>query len=135
MKNLMLKFKNQRVGFREVEDIAEQLVKKQKNSDKGRQKKYEIIKDLMKHKQNDANDDDKIVRRELKTSKENLGETVRVGTIARYEFMDIVSNELNIVWKEGKIKNEKKVEWAIIRNTVVKEDMEVLKELKLVISN
>ena len=50
-------------------------------------------------------------------------------------FGETDSNELNIVWKEGKIKNEKKVEWAIIRNTVVKEDMEVLKELKLVISN
>ena len=43
--------KNLRVGFNDVEDIAEHLIGQHKGVRKTRFEKYAIIKDLMKHEQ------------------------------------------------------------------------------------
>ena len=53
-KDTILKFKKTRVGFKDVEDMAQCLLNKQKSSDKSRNAKYAIVKDFMKHKYNDA---------------------------------------------------------------------------------
>ena len=53
-KDLMLKHKNERVGLRDVEEIAESVVFKMKSSDKSRDVKYGIVRDLMKHRLKDA---------------------------------------------------------------------------------
>ena len=131
MKNMMLKFRNHKVGFKEVEDIAERLMVQQKNVNKNRIKKYAIVKDLMKHKMDNVLENDKMLRKDLKASKEILGEIVRVGTYARNEFMDLVNSEIDVIWKEGKEKNNKKVERADEKNKVVKEDMEIYKGVKI----
>ena len=131
MKNMMLKFRNHKVGFKEVEDIAERLMVQQKNVNKNRIKKYAIVKDLMKHKMDNVLENDKMLRKDLKASKEILGEIVRVGTYARNEFMDLVNGKIDIIWKEGKEKNYKKVERADEKNKVVKEDMEIYKGVKI----
>ena len=81
----------------------------------------------MKHKMKDAKDCDKVARKELKTSKENLGAVVRVGTIASNEFMNMVNAELNLIWNNRKAKNNQKVEWANNRNEVIKENTEMFK--------
>ena len=126
-KNVLLKFRDHRVGFREVEDMAERLLSQQKNVEKSREKKYEIVKDMMKHELKNAEDYEKFVRKELNRSKTNLNEVVRQGTIARYEFMNTVDVELNLLWNKGKTKNIDKVNWAESRNKVVKEDEETFK--------
>ena len=53
---------------------------------------------------------DKFVRKEHKRSKDALGEVVRVKTLAREEFMDLVNREVNLIWNEGKKKIKDKVE-------------------------
>ena len=79
--------KNLKVGFNEVEDIAEHLIKQQKRGRKTRSEKYAIVKDLMKHKMNDAEKYLKQVTINLKQSKDNLKSVVREGTIVRREFL------------------------------------------------
>ena len=111
-KNMMLKFRNQKVGHTEVEEMAGRLVAQQKTSDKTKEKKYQIVKDLMKHKMENVQDCEKIARKEL-------------------EFMNIVNVEINLIWKNGKDKNIQKVEWAVAQNKVVKEDLEEFKGGKI----
>ena len=53
-KDTILKCKKARVGFKDVEDIANTLVNKYKSSDKSRNAKYDIVKDLMKHRLKDS---------------------------------------------------------------------------------
>ena len=53
-KDTILRFKKNRVGFKDVENMAESLVNKHKSSDKSRDAKYEIVKDMMKHTLKDA---------------------------------------------------------------------------------
>ena len=43
-----------KVGFSEVEDISEHMIRQQKGGGKTRNDKYEIVKDLMKHKMKDT---------------------------------------------------------------------------------
>ena len=107
-KNLFLKLKNLKVGFTEVEDIAEHMIRQQKRVRKTRNEKYAIVKDLMKHKMNDAENYLKEVANNLKQSKDNLKSVVREGTIVRRDFMELVNKEVNKVWKDGKKKNENK---------------------------
>ena len=107
-KNLFLKLKLLKVGFTEVEDIAEHMIRQQKVRRKTRNEKYEIVKDLMKHKMKDAEEYLKQVSDNLKKSKDNLRSVAREGTIVRKEFMNLVDNEINRVWKNGKNKNENK---------------------------
>ena len=71
-KNMMMKFRNHKVGFREVEEIADKLLSQQKNVENSRAKKYGIVKDMMKHKLNNAIDYEKVVRKQLKVSKDDL---------------------------------------------------------------
>ena len=101
-KNLLLKVKTLRVGFEEVEDIAEHLLEKQKGGTKKRSEKYAIVKDLMKHIMADAEKCLKVSVRNLKVSKDNLTEVVRVKTVVREEFMYVVDREVSKVWKDGK---------------------------------
>ena len=53
-KDTMLKFNKCKVGLSDVEKIAESVVSKLKSSDKSRNIKDDIIKNLMKHKLGDA---------------------------------------------------------------------------------
>ena len=71
-KDTILRFKKTRVGFKDVEDVAESQVNKQKSSDKSRDAKYEIVKDMMKHKLKDALKTTKAAKKDLNASKENL---------------------------------------------------------------
>ena len=110
VKNLLLKLKNYKVGFEEVEDIAQHMVDQQKVGKKARNDKYAIVKDLMKHKTTDA---EKCVREcsiNLKKSKENLSKVVRAKTIVREEFMNVVDREVNKIWNDGKKKVQNKAE-------------------------
>jgi hypothetical protein len=79
-KNLLLKVKNLKVGFEEIEDIAEHMLEQQKGGTKNRSEKYAIIKDLMKHKMLDAEKCIKLSTKNHKRSKENLSEVVRIKT-------------------------------------------------------
>ena len=46
--------KTYKVGLAEVENIAEHMIKQQKGKQSTRNEKYAIVKDLMKHKMNNA---------------------------------------------------------------------------------
>ena len=78
-KNLFLKLRDLKVGFTEVEDIAEHLIKQQKGGNRTRSEKYAIVKDLMKHKMNDAEKHLKEVTNDLKNSKDILKSVVSEG--------------------------------------------------------
>ena len=111
-KDTILKFNKARIGFNDVERIAEQVVNKQKSGDKSRSTKYRIVKDLMKHKLDDSIKCIKNARVDLKKSNENLSKIVRKGTFVRYEFKEVVDKEIKSIWKNNKSKNQKKVKWA-----------------------
>ena len=123
-KNLLLKFKNAKVGFKEVEQIAEQMVKQQKSSLCTRDDKYDIVKDLMKHKMKDSVRCLKISKQNLNKSNSCLSKTVRKGTIAREAFMEMVDNELNYEWKTGKNKMKDKISWAVHKYKGIKKEPE-----------
>ena len=112
-KDRIHRFHQSKVGFKEVEQIAEQMVKQQKSSLCTRDDKYDIVKDLMKHKMKDSVRCLKISKQNLNNSKSCLSKTVRKGTIAREAFMEIVDNELNYEWKTGKNKMKDKISWAV----------------------
>ena len=119
-KNTILKFNKAKVGFKDVENIAECVVSKLKCSDKSREAKYEIVKDFMKHKLNDAIKCTKCAKKELNISNECLSKTVRKGTLVRREYMELVDKELDYVWKEAKVKSQEKVVWNV--NKHIKKD-------------
>ena len=112
-KDMIHRFLRAKVGFKEVELIADQMVKQQKSSKGTREDKYDIVKCLMKKKQNDAEKCLKMSKHKLNESKTSLNKTVRKETIAREEFMEIVDIELNNEWKSGKSKTNDKVDWAV----------------------
>ena len=112
-KNTIFKFMKARIGFKDVEKIAENMIYKQKSGDYSRDAKYLVVKDLMKHKMNDALKCIKTAKKELKKSNDNLSKIVRKGTIVRNEYMELVDKELNEAWTEAKTKNEEKVTWNI----------------------
>ena len=112
-KDMIHRFLRAKVGFNEVELIADQMVKQQKSSKGTREDKYDIVKCLMKKKQNDAEKCVKMSKHKLNESKTSLNKTVRKETIAREEFMEIVDIELNNEWKSGKSKTNDKVDQAV----------------------
>ena len=59
-KNVLLNYRDCKVGFKEVEEIAERLLNQQKYVDKSSKKKYDIIKVEY----------EKMCRKALKTSKD-----------------------------------------------------------------
>ena len=97
-KGTTLKLNKNRLGFKDVEDMTQCLMQKQKSSDKARDAKYEIVKDFMKHKYSDAVKCIKSTKRELAISKDNLSKVVRGGTLVRKEFMETVDKEVRIVF-------------------------------------
>ena len=117
-KDTIFKFNQSKVGLKDVEDIAESVLSKMKSSDKSRKDKYDIVKDLMKHKLKDAIKCTKIARRELNESKDNLSKVVRKGTFVRSEFMEVVDKEINEVWKQAKKKKNDKVNWNVHKHIV-----------------
>ena len=104
-KDTILKFKKNRVGFKDVEDIAKSLVLKQKNSDRSRDAEYSIVKDLMKHRYKDVLKSVQTARKNNFVSKENLSKVVRRGTLVRNEYMEMVDKEVKCVWNNAKKKN------------------------------
>jgi hypothetical protein len=124
-KNLLIKLKNVKVGFVEVEEIAQHMLRQQKIGNKTRNEKYVIVKDLMKHKMLDAEKCVKESTKNLNHSKDNLSEVVRVKTVVREEFMNIVDREVNKVWRDGKKKNHNKTEVLIKKYVENETDPEV----------
>ena len=57
---------------------------------------YEVFKDLMKHKMDDADNSVKESKADLNKSKNTLNTVVRKGTFVRIEFMELVNKEVNI---------------------------------------
>ena len=112
-KDMILRFLRSRVGFKEVEQIAEQMVKQQKSRVGNRNDIFDIVKDLMKRKKNDAIKCVKISKQKLIKSNTCLSKTVRKGTVVREAFMEIVDMEINNEWKIGKTRTNDKVETAI----------------------
>ena len=112
-KDTILKFNKSKVGLKDVEDIGESVLSKMKSSDKSRKDKYDIVKDLMKHKLKDAIKCTKITSTELNKSNDNLSKVVRKGTFVRNEFMEVVDKEINEVWKQAKEKKNEKVDWNV----------------------
>ena len=92
-RNLLLKLKNIKVGVDEVEDISEHLIGQQKSGKHSREEKYAIVKDIMKHKLNDAERVLKQVSRDLNESKENLSKVVRENTFVRKMFIELVGSK------------------------------------------
>ena len=117
VKNTILKFRTARIGLKDVEDTAESIVYKMKYSDKSREAKYDVVKDLMKHKLKDALKGTKTAKTELNSSKMKLDKVVRRGTLVRSEFMEIVDKELKEVWTESKKINKEKLNWNIHRHS------------------
>ena len=111
-----MRFNKFKVGLKDVEEIAESIVNKLKSSEKSREAKYDIVKDLMKHKIKDAINCTKSAKTELNKSKLNLTKVVRKGTFVRKEFMGIVDKELNHIWKQAKEKKHEKTNWNIKRH-------------------
>ena len=95
IKDTILKFNKLKIGLKDVEEIAESIVDKLKRSDKSREAKYKVVKDLMKHKLEDAVKCIKAAKAELNVSKVNLTKVVRNRTFVRIEFMELVDKELN----------------------------------------
>ena len=90
-----MRVKNLKVGFEEIEDIADHMIEQQKGGTKTRIEKYAIIKDLMKHKMFDAEKCIQICTKNHRNSKRNLSEVVRMKTIVREQFMFIVDREVS----------------------------------------
>jgi hypothetical protein len=78
------------------------MVKQLKCSKGTRKDKYDIVKDLMKHKKKDAIKCIPISKKDLNKSNTKLSKVVRKGTIAREAFMEVVDTELNFEWETGK---------------------------------
>ena len=114
-KDTILKFNKAKVGFKDVENLAEAMMSKMKNSDKSRGLMYNIVKYLMKFRLNDAITSTKNARIELFKSKDDPTKVVRKGTFVRQEFMELVNEQLNQVWDEAKIKSNEKVNWNILK--------------------
>ena len=76
-KDTILRFNKSKIGLKDVEQIADSIVYKMKSSDKSREAKYDIVKDIMKHKLKDANNCTKVARTELNKSKAKLDTVVR----------------------------------------------------------
>ena len=125
-KDMILRFLQSKVGFKEVEQVAEQMVKQLKSSEGRREDKFKIVKDLMKHKKKDALKCLKISKENLNKSNINLSKTVIKGTIVREAFMEVVDMKLNHVWKEGKEKMNNKKEWAIPKYKTEDEEIEII---------
>ena len=106
-----MRVKNLKVGFEEIEDIAEHMLEQQKGGTKTRFEKYAIVKDLMKHKMIDAEKCIRISAKNHRFSKENLSKVVRMKTIVREEFMHLVDREVNRIWKEGKARIQNKAQF------------------------
>ena len=64
----------------------------------------------------------KLSTKNHKRSKENLSEVVRIKTIVREEFMNVVDKEVNKIWKEGKNRIQNKSEF--LAKKYVKEEPE-----------
>ena len=124
IKDTVLKFNKFKIGLKDVEEIAESIVNKLKRSDKSREAKYNIVKDLMKYKLQDAIKCIKVAKAELNFSKKNLTIVVRKATYVREVFMELVDKELNHIWSEIKEKNREKVNWNIQRHKGKKDNME-----------
>ena len=114
-KDTILKFNKAKVGFKDVENLAEAMMSKMKNSDKSRGLMYNIVKYLMKFRLNDAITSTKNARIELFKNKDDPTKVVRKGTFVRQEFMELVNEQLNQVWDEAKIKSNEKVNWNILK--------------------
>ena len=123
-KDIIFKFNKTRIGFKDIEEIAESLVNKQKSGDKSREAKYCIVKDLMKHRFKDVLKCTKSAKKEVMISKENLSKTVRRGTLVRTEFMEIVDKEVKHIWTSSKEKNREKLEWNKKRYNIKSVDEE-----------
>jgi hypothetical protein len=121
-KNLVLKFRNANIGFKEVRQVAEHIVWQYKSANKSENDVSNIIKDLMKHKMIDAENCIKESREELNQSKKHLDNVVRKGTYVRREYMEIVNRELNLMWKEGKDKQKNKIDWAMKKHKNIEDD-------------
>ena len=85
-----MKFRTEKVGFREVKQIAKHLVWQFKSSKKPKTWEDDIVKDIMKHKKKDAIECTKESKEELRKSKKNLDNVIRKGTFVRQEYMDLV---------------------------------------------
>ena len=108
-KDTILRLNKSKVGLKDVEAAAELVVTKMKSSDKSRDAKYVIVKELMKHTLKDIMKCIKSTKEELNVSNVNLSKVVRKGTLVRKEFMKLVDNEIGISWKKLKEKNKKKL--------------------------
>ena len=120
-----MKLKYLKVGFKETEEVAQHQLDQQKFGKKDRCEKYEIVKDLMKHKLVDAEKGVRECTEQLKQSKENLSKVVRERTLVRDEFMSVVNREISIVWDEGKVKNQEKTERLVAKFSKNEKDLEV----------
>ena len=112
-KDLILKFNRAKIGFKEEEDIANRVTFKMKSKSRSGKENYEIIRNLMKHKTNDAMKCVKESKSKLEKTKRNLNQVVRKGTLVRDMFMEEVDNEIGNIWKTGKLKNEQKLKFSI----------------------
>ena len=124
-RNLLSKLKAMKVGFVEVEDIADHMLNQQKRKNKKRDEKYKIVKDLMKHKMLDVLICIKEMKKNLQRSKENLSKVVRLNTAVRREFMELVNIEVNKMWKDGKDKNKNKAENLVKKFTKEEPSLEI----------
>ena len=82
-KDTILRLNKSKIGLKDVEAAAELVVTKMKSSDKSRDAKYVIVKELMKHTLKDVMKCIKSTKEELNVSNVNLSKVVRKGTPVR----------------------------------------------------
>ena len=112
-KDMMLKFRNAKTAFNEEENIANRLILKMKSKSNSENAKYEITKELMRIKKNDATKCVNESKSKLEKSKRNLNPVVRKGTLVRNMFMETVDSEVKVVWENGKQKSYQKLKFTI----------------------
>ena len=103
------------------------MVKQLKGCEGKREDKFDIVKDLMKHKKKDSIKCLKLSKHTLNKSNVSLSKTVRKGTVVMEAFMEVVDMKLNFALKNGKDKTIDKKDWAIHKYISADEQIEVLK--------
>ena len=113
-RNILERLTNLNVGTNEVQFYASKQVK-QMNGNNVENKFKQIVYDNMKHKLNDALENEESSRKDMVQSSIELKKIVNLNTISGYEYKCYVDNMWNISWKFHKEKCHKKSEWPTKR--------------------
>ena len=124
-RNILERLTNLNVGTNEVQFYASKQVK-QMNGNNVENKFKQIVYDNMKHKLNDALENEESSRKFMFQSSIELKKIVNLNTISGYEYKCYVDNMWNISWKFHKEKCHEKFEWLTKRQ---KRELEMIVQI------